>query len=136
MLDTGFDGSMYSVIITKVPFYDIGRWARLDRFLIHSHALAYFPPIKVLHLPRTLSDHSPIVLRAVQSVSRTHPFRFMKMWLDHENFKDFVSQVWSNMVYASPLSKLQVKLKFLRKHLKQWNWEVFGNVNRKVQHLD
>ncbi|XP_004301904.1 PREDICTED: uncharacterized protein LOC101292910 [Fragaria vesca subsp. vesca] len=63
-----------------------------------------------------------------------HLFRFRKMWLEHEQFKDFVYNCWSATNSLScPLSSIQHKLRVLRKALRIWNWVVFGDVHRRVK---
>ena len=76
-----------------------------------------------------LSDHGPILLQAHIPQPKIKPFKFMKVWIDHPQFLSFVTNVWNVDISASTLTKLQVKLKGLRKQLKQWNWE--GDVQKK-----
>ncbi|KAL6189460.1 hypothetical protein ACLB2K_040849 [Fragaria x ananassa] len=108
---------------------------RLDRSLASLEWLDAWDQFDCFTLPRTCSDHHPIVMsfskfsRPCQSL-----FRFRKMWLEHEQFKDFVYNYWSATNSPScPLSSIQHKLRVLRKALCIWNWEVFGDVHRRVK---
>ena len=65
-------------------------WARLDRFLVFPSWVDQFSGITQSRLPQPVSDHFPITL--VGSGIRRGPtlFRFEKMWLKVEGFKDLV----------------------------------------------
>ncbi|XP_022889505.1 uncharacterized protein LOC111405049 [Olea europaea var. sylvestris] len=65
------------------------------------------------------------------------PFRFEKMWLKVEGFREQVQTWWiSYDVRGSPSFVLDQKLKSLKRDLKKWNEEVVGNVNcHKIQCL-
>lgn len=53
-------------------------------------------------------------------------FRFENMWLKAEGFKYLIRSWWTG--YDARGSSNAVKLKALKKDLKVWNKEVFGNV--------
>ncbi|XP_073133059.1 uncharacterized protein [Henckelia pumila] len=58
------------------------------------------------------------------------------MWLLHSGFMQTVRLNWNNPCAKNGLSRLVVKLKRLKNHLKWWNQEVFGNIHDKVRELD
>lgn len=59
-------------------------WQRLDRILVNGAFMASMPSLKVSHLARHISDHcSPLITASLRSTS-SKPFRFMKMWTEHD----------------------------------------------------
>ncbi|KAG8363247.1 hypothetical protein BUALT_Bualt19G0002300 [Buddleja alternifolia] len=50
------------------------------------------------------------------------------MWVKHHSFLEAVSNNWSILIDAYGILKLQLKLLRLKKFLKQWNWNIFGNI--------
>ncbi|KAI3461929.1 hypothetical protein Pfo_018592 [Paulownia fortunei] len=76
---------------------------------------------KVTHLPRTWSDHAPLLTTvSFSSIKPPSSFRFMRMWTRHHLFLDAAKNSWI----------LQPALK---KFLKWWNWNVFGDIFDKIK---
>lgn len=68
---------------------------RLDRILLNFEMQNIFPHFEVDHLPRTGSDHAPLVLSCEDRRIRFRkPFRFLKFWTEHASFKDVIRQQW------------------------------------------
>ncbi|KAH6782217.1 hypothetical protein C2S51_007510 [Perilla frutescens var. frutescens] len=63
-------------------------------------------------------------------------FRFQNMWIRHHTFRETVMQEWSVPTGFSGMMNLQLKLKRVRKRLRQWNWDVFGDVFELVRQAD
>ncbi|XP_057780029.1 uncharacterized protein LOC130998633 [Salvia miltiorrhiza] len=64
------------------------------------------------------------------------PFKFLNMWLVHQDFREFVKTSWhADISITCPLLKVMVKLKRLRSSLKGWNKEVFGHVDVDINQL-
>ena len=60
------------------------------------------------------------------------PFRFENMWLLLDGFKELVRAWWTGYsVVGSTSHCLAEKLKALKRDLRRWNKEVFGNVSAK-----
>jgi hypothetical protein len=59
------------------------------------------------------------------------------MWLKVDGFVEQVREWWQSYVYSgSPSFVLHMKLKALKRDLKMWNRDVFGDLNfRKAAHL-
>ena len=120
--------------LTGGPFTWIGGLnsqaaSRLDRFLILDQWEYHFSAITQSALPRLVSDHSPIVLKAGGFSSSKSPFRFENMWLKIDGFKDLVRSWWNGYFVEGYSSHcIAEKLKALKKDLK-WNKEVVGNVS-------
>ncbi|KAL6144808.1 hypothetical protein ACLB2K_055498 [Fragaria x ananassa] len=107
---------------------------RLDRCLANLDWLDALAQFDCFTLLRLSSDHNPLIMSFSKDFgARQSLFRFRKMWVEHTKFKDFVRQCWGSVAtYGCPLSMLQHKLRVLRKALWVWNWEVFGNIHKKV----
>lgn len=57
----------------------------------------------------------------------------MSMWSEHQDCLRLVTEVWSRKVDGCPMSVLAQKLKNLKKELKVWNKDVFGDINERVK---
>lgn len=128
----------------EAEFTWVRRWGvrgnvevRLDRCLASLSWLDSWDSFNCCTLPRLCFDHNPILMSfsnifgAGQSL-----FQFRRMWLEHGGFQGFVKQCWDFVhLHGCPLTILQHKLRILCKSLRTWNWEVFGDVHRRV-HTD
>ncbi|XP_028080538.1 uncharacterized protein LOC114282097 [Camellia sinensis] len=92
---------------------------RLDRALCNTEWRLTFPDGSVRNLPRTYSDHSPMMV-LTQGISPFNPvcrpFKFMAAWITHENFKSIVESSWT-----IPTSSLSEKLDNLAHVANTWN---------------
>jgi hypothetical protein len=87
-------------------------------------------------MPHLLSDYFPIALSCGFMQRGKSPFRFENMCFMGEDFTDRVQQWWDSYCVSGSLSSILVqKLKLLKLDLKQWNVEVFGNVNAKKNEI-
>jgi hypothetical protein len=84
LCDPGFSGNIFTWCNNQQGTARI--WCRLDRFLINSAFISQFPPIQVSHLARNYSDHTPLILSVQDAAPSPKPFKFMKMWVDHQDF--------------------------------------------------
>ncbi|XP_026452870.1 uncharacterized protein LOC113353514 [Papaver somniferum] len=86
---------------------------------------------------RVASDHAPLLGGGAQIPKpQNAPMRFHKMWISHPNFMEVVQKCWSEEIVGDPAFILQLKLKKLKKILKDWNWNVFGNINVHVNEAE
>ncbi|XP_028109689.1 uncharacterized protein LOC114308322 [Camellia sinensis] len=109
------------------------RWSRIDRFLLSSEWVQNFN-FKLWGLPRRWSDHCPILLMEDDREWGPKPFRFLNAWSLHPQFKSLVDNTWPETIVQGWASfKCLRKLKALKLVLKQWNIEVFGNVESKLK---
>lgn len=82
MLDLGFVGSCYTWTNNRIK-------ERLDRSFCNCSWRTLFPDAFIRHLPRTRSDHCPILLQLYSNnvVNRQAiPFKFQAMWMTHEDY--------------------------------------------------
>ncbi|MQM19017.1 hypothetical protein Taro_052017 [Colocasia esculenta] len=65
-------------------------------------------------------------------------FIFQAMWISHSSFLDTVKMVWNDEIpwHPNPFAILSMKLKAVKKALRQWNKNVFGDVKENVSRLE
>ncbi|XP_028103087.1 uncharacterized protein LOC114302282 [Camellia sinensis] len=108
---------------------------RLDRAICNTEWRTTFPKGLVQNLPRTYSDHSPMMI-FTQGKSPFNPspksFKFIAAWILHE---DFLSVMESNWEHSPP--SLVDKLENLALNASVWNInkETFGNIFRNKRWL-
>ncbi|XP_042003900.1 uncharacterized protein LOC121752876 [Salvia splendens] len=131
LLDPGCDGSDYT-------WAKNGLFERLDRVLLSESWTRIFESARVTNLPRVASDHGPVLVRCrLPSVhAGGRPFRFQNMWTWHAVFIDLVREDWDRPTEAEGLLNLQIKLARVKKALKSWNKEVFGNIHANIRDME
>lgn len=130
MIDVGFFGPRFTWHHGTTA--ENRQSARLDRSLCNEEWRRSFPDGHVLHCAHGYSDHCPLLLSTMNTrVERLgdRPFRFQAAWFTHGEFKQFVQ---SNRPQDGSL--LQQLTKFTQS-LQQWNKEVFGNINQRMNKL-
>jgi hypothetical protein len=101
----------------------------LYRFLVSPDWDGFFASSVQSIIPRTLSDHFPILLDCGRIQGGKTSFQFENMWLKLEGFVERVSTWWESYVFeGNPSFVFSQKLHALKQDLKVWNKEVFGNV--------
>ncbi|XP_031372557.1 uncharacterized protein LOC116187768 [Punica granatum] len=94
LLDLGFTGPRFTW--SNLWDFDDLIQERLDRVLTNVSWKLQFPEAVVTHLPKSHSDHCPILLslnpRSIPRLSRS--FRFESIWFSHGEFKGMVSHSW------------------------------------------
>ncbi|CAH9069343.1 unnamed protein product [Cuscuta epithymum] len=126
LIDIPYSGCQY----TWTGVRSRGRlWRRLDRCLFNESFLDSFDQISVTNLNQAPSDHSPMLIQCLNNYhSGPKPFRFLNMWLTHNTFLNTVSQSWNDGFTGGGMQGLVIKLQKLKKDLKRWNKETFGNI--------
>ncbi|KAK2654575.1 hypothetical protein Ddye_014431 [Dipteronia dyeriana] len=104
-------------------------WARLDRFLVSSSVLTWFPDLVHVGLPRTISDHYAITIGISKDKGGPRPFRFNNVWLEDRKLIGQIKKEWvgSNLKGSSGFN-LSSKLRSSKKMVKKW--EADRTVNR------
>ncbi|CAL5415768.1 unnamed protein product [Camellia sinensis] len=112
------------------------KWSRIDRVLLNPEWLQRFN-FKLWGLPRTCSDHCPLLLMEDERDWGPRPFRFINAWIMHPGFLSVMEKFWTeNRITGSAGYILLHKLKLLKGELKKWNSEVFGNVATKLKEAE
>ena len=97
---------------------------RLDRCFANPVWRILYPEAAVTRLPRTFSDHHPVLIELWKPNGNglERPFHFQTMWLLHPDFLRFVRESWP---VGSPLKAATANF---TKKVRKWNYEVFGNL--------
>lgn len=69
-------------------------WVKLDRFIVNSECIGFFPKLIRKSLPRLGSDHVSIRLELGIHYSIPRPFRYELAWFMAEGFEDLVTMWW------------------------------------------
>lgn len=110
-------------------------WQRLDRVVGNGEVFIHLPELKIRHLQRLISDHAPLLVCLAQPAPYRSKFVFQKMWMEHNDFRGVVEQIWSQPVSGAPSLVVDEKLRRLKAKLKVWNWEEFGDLKEKIIQL-
>jgi exonuclease III len=112
---------------------------RLDRFLVSESIIMQGITLECNILPWGGSDHWPVQLEAgFQTTPKNRPFRFEKFWIEHPTFKEKIKQWWreEQPEQGTRMFKLYKKLKYIKYKLKEWNKEIFGNINQGKKNIE
>ncbi|WKA01533.1 hypothetical protein VitviT2T_019813 [Vitis vinifera] len=103
--------------------------SRIDQFLVSNEWEGHFSKAVQSVLPKSISDHFPILLDGGGVRGGPMPFRFENMWLKKEGFKENVQTWWVGLNFSGSTSfVLATKLKTLKSLLRDWNRLEFGKV--------
>ena len=122
ILDLGFAGSKYTWTNCR-PITDL-ILERIDRCFANPIWQTLYADATMTHLPRTRSDHCPVLLELCrQEVGHLNkPFRFHTIWLLHPKFSSVVQQAWPDN------RRLHTAILDFTNRAKKWNANVFGNL--------
>jgi hypothetical protein len=101
--------------------------SRIDRVLMSDDWLRIWANPSLWVLPRTVSDHCPLVIRYNSADWGPRPFRFNNHWLLNKNFNGLVEEYWMGCNFTGWMAYiLKEKLKGLKTRIKEWNRETYG----------
>lgn len=98
-------------------------YERLDKGMCNAQWRLKFPEASVSHLAKYRSDHRTLLLKLISftPTSANQPFKFIRVWLSHENYEVFVRNNWV------PGRNVLLSLRELSDRLQDRNREVFEN---------
>ncbi|XP_016185449.1 uncharacterized protein LOC107627098 [Arachis ipaensis] len=106
--------------------------SRIDRALVNVEWLEEFPETRLRGVPRSLSDHCPIIVEDKKLRGGPRPFRSLDSWFTHEGFLSMVKEEWRG------LGEIQFtdKLKALTIPLGRWHKANFGEMYKKISKFE
>lgn len=108
------------------------KWSRIDRFLAHQEWVERYK-LKLWGLPRTLSDHCPILLMEDESDWGPKPFKFYNFWFSNPSCIKVMNCAWDSYNDQGWAAlRIVKKLQCMKEALKVWSKEVFGNLQWKL----
>ncbi|GLT32792.1 hypothetical protein SLA2020_074330 [Shorea laevis] len=108
--------------------------SRLDRILMTMEMSSMGEEWVQQGLKRNISAHCAIILKTRVIDWGPKPFRVLDVWQQHPEFKKLVEDKWNEMVVDGFAGyRCLQKLKMLKKFLKGWNKEVFGDIEAQFQ---
>jgi hypothetical protein len=114
-------------------------YQKLDSVLMDADWESKFPMVSVRALKRIegLFDHAPILMTiGIPRPPSNHQFKFELGWLQRDSFHDMVKSVWERPITAaSPIQRLNMKLRNLRSHLSGWARHMTGVLKKEKLRL-
>ncbi|XP_059292005.1 uncharacterized protein LOC132045444 [Lycium ferocissimum] len=87
----------------------------------------------VEHLPRTGSDHRPLVFKCNSDQhNNIKYFKFLNCWAGQDDFMEVVKESWNITVKGNAMWRLQCKLKNLSRQLSCWSRNSIGDIHENV----
>ncbi|KAL8511368.1 hypothetical protein ACS0TY_017963 [Phlomoides rotata] len=108
--------------------------SRLDHFLLNEEWISCYPVARLKGLPRSISDHCPLILEDGLIDWGPKPSRFSNAWLLHPSFKDSLISMWQNLNIGGRGSFIvKEKFKSLKIGLREWSKNTFGNLDQRIE---
>ncbi|KAK4490473.1 hypothetical protein RD792_001150, partial [Penstemon davidsonii] len=122
LIDLGFRGPKFTWSDSRVGLAKIRE--RIDRCLANVGWQELFPESMVLHLPRTHSDHHPLLTLCdgMAQPPPVKPFRFELAWTTNDQCKELVAAIWKDA------PSIFGAIDRLPKIMREWNRNSFGNI--------
>ena len=103
--------------------------SRIGRTLVYMDWVDHFENVSQRVLLRVIFDHCSLLVEAGGIGRVCCAFKFENIWLKVKGFVKRVKQWWKGCYFMGSLSfVLAQKLKALKKDLKKWNNEEFGDL--------
>lgn len=121
---------------TWTNFQDNPIHSRLDKFFLSQEWLSQFNLLQ-WGLPRSISDHCPILLTNNSVDWGPKPFKFINAWLSHPQCLKIIKDSWESSLHTGWAGfRIMNKLFDLQLKLKEWNESDFGNINTTIASLE
>jgi hypothetical protein len=73
-----------------------------------------------------------------QTTPKNRPFRFEEFWIENPTFKEHINQWWWEELpdQGKRMFKFYKRIKYIKHKLKEWNKEIFGNINPEKKNIE
>ncbi|KAF3777396.1 putative ribonuclease H protein [Nymphaea thermarum] len=111
----------------------------LDRVFFNHSWLDNFRQLSTVSLlPRSSSDHNPVVVR-LKKINESRPgksvFRFFNFWQDKADCLDIIHSVWNQKFTGCPMIQCRSKLQELQARLSRWARETKENLTSQIDSI-
>ena len=106
--------------------------SKLDRVFIEPQWLQSVFGLKLVGLNCSLSDHVALLVKSDEVSWGPKPFRSIDAWFSHAGFLKLVEDEWKKC----DGTEFMEKLTRLKQPLKNWNRDVFGNIDQNIKVLE
>ncbi|XP_039116586.1 uncharacterized protein LOC120252479 [Dioscorea cayenensis subsp. rotundata] len=135
LLDINYVGSQYTWCNNQQGL--ARRWARLDRCLVNPSWSNSFDACLVKHLPRFLSDHSPMLLSITPRIgNKKKIFRFDNYWLDYVGCHEAVRKAWCFTPHSNPMHAVSHLFSRTRYLLLDWKAKGLCSIDSAIEKLE
>lgn len=98
------------------------KMSKLDRFLVSHNFFNVWENANVTALSRSVSDHSPILLKVGSKDFGAKCLRVFDHWIDSNGFNEVIEKTWLSCQYRGSTDiVLKNKLKKLKQDIKIWS---------------
>ncbi|KAK9991116.1 hypothetical protein SO802_026101 [Lithocarpus litseifolius] len=125
LIDLGFNGPRFTWSNKRETGLVM---KRLDRFLATSQWKTLFEETNVLHLPKTSSDHCPVLVNTnpLPFNFGKRPFRLKTIWFSDPSFPSLSQKSWQ----THP-NDIALTIRDFTERATSWNRNIFGNIFHK-----
>lgn len=125
LMDLGFKGCKFTWLNHRKNISD-RIMERLDKIFANEKWVKLFPKASTIHLPKTHSDHNPILINLIPKVGNSlhKPFRLESYWSGHPEFRNIVEECWHNNSFIDASN-------IFKHHITDWNKNTFGDLFKK-----
>lgn len=121
---------------SKKGISDSRIYSRIDHCVANDKWLMKYSNTYVHYLNRSLSDHSPLVVKIQKKEdSGGRPFTVFDHLLAHSSFLGIVKEEWEKDIPKKGFQLIYVKLDSIKKRLKGLHSTEFCNVTGKIEHF-
>ncbi|KAJ6420035.1 hypothetical protein OIU84_030040 [Salix udensis] len=106
---------------------------KLDWVISNTTFTGKWPEAYAQFLPRSVSDHSSILLHIKCGQFQPRPrFKFLNLWTEREDFLPHIERIWNQQAHGNPMFKLTTKLQWVKISLKNWHKYNHTHITRRV----
>ncbi|KAJ6983822.1 hypothetical protein NC653_026591 [Populus alba x Populus x berolinensis] len=131
LLQVPFTGLQYSWHNGQIGSNTIQK--KLDWVFGNSCLFSTWPATNAIFQPRSISDHSAIILSPQRPNQHRHnSFKFLNIWADRGDFLDIVASSWQEPVFGNPMFQFTTKLRRLKTVLRQLHLHHTSSITHRV----
>ncbi|XP_074300151.1 uncharacterized protein LOC141631368 [Silene latifolia] len=133
MMDSPAVGSYYTWNNKQDPQTRV--YSRLDRVLINHLWTQYRPNAYAHFYNEGTFDHTPCIIQEPDtSMKGKRSFKYFNMWSQVPDFKPCISHHWNHPWQGTKMFKVVMKLKSLKRPLKELNKALFDDIENSAVH--